>query len=98
MASFINDQDLHPSCVDRIYKYAEMVDIKDVLAGKETVVKHQILAKLKGKGQKWMLVGNRNGPYEYPTEKDARADIAKINRWIRSVTEGGNHGIPSTQD
>ncbi|EKO3963138.1 hypothetical protein EI372_00290 [Vibrio fluvialis] len=92
MVSFINEQDLHPSCAERIYKYALMVDINDVFAGKETVGKHQLLTKLKGKGQKWMLVGNNKGPYEYPTEQDARADLTKINRWIKQLKEGDSNG------
>ena len=90
MVSFIDTSKLHPNCAHRIYKYAAMVDVNEVAAGNNPPVKHQILCKLRGPKHKWQLVGNsEDGAYEYPTEKDARNDVKKINQWIKSLESNG---------
>ncbi|EKF9983226.1 hypothetical protein O1D80_000626 [Vibrio cholerae] len=92
MVSFIDTSKLHPGCADRIYKYAQMFNINDVMTGKSTRIKHQILCKLRGPEHKWQLVGGSKGPYEYPTEQDARNDVRKVNLWAKSLKEGKSNG------
>ncbi|EKG67605.1 hypothetical protein VCCP103710_2486 [Vibrio cholerae CP1037(10)] len=37
-------------------------------------------------------MGGSEGPYEYPTEQDARNDVRKVNLWAKLLKEGKSNG------
>ena len=79
MKSLIDTDKLHISLLNRQFKYAEMLDI-DKLRSEQTPI-HQIMTKEYGKGKKWQLLSSGGEELVYPTAEDAKADVAKLNKW-----------------
>ncbi|WP_210498768.1 hypothetical protein [Vibrio crassostreae] len=84
--SYIDTQTLCPEAAELIYQYAGMSNINEPDSGVQT---HCVMCKEKGNGKKWRLLGDNEAPYEYPTEKAARAEVTKLNKWKKAVISEG---------